>query len=91
MLDAYTIELKASAQKELYELPRHAQKKIVDALQHLRVNPFSEILPIRKMHGRKSEDRYRLRVGDYRVVYEVRKSGVVIYVVRVGHRKDVYR
>jgi len=87
----YSIEFKRSAHKELKRLPRATQSKIVRALEHLRIDPFSDILPIRKMHGRPTEDRYRLRIGDYRVIYEVRKKKVVIYIVRIGHRKDVYR
>lgn len=58
----------------------------------LSVDPYSRLLPTRKMEGGKEvEDRYRLRIGDYRVVYEIRNGAVVIFVVRVGHRKDVYR
>lgn len=59
-------------------------------MTHLKSN--SRLLPTRKMEGGKGvEDRYRLRVGDCRVVYEIQKERVVIFVVRVGHRKDVYR
>ena len=57
----------------------------------LAADPFSPLLPIRKMEGRYNDDRFRLRIGSYRVVYEVQQGRVVIFVVRVGHRKDVYR
>ena len=87
----YLIEFKTSAAKELKRLPRAVQIKIFDGLRLLASDPFSLLLPIRKMEGRSNENRFRLRVGQYRVIYEVQKEKVVIFVIRVGHRKDVYR
>ncbi len=87
----YQVEFKASAQKELKRLPKIIQIKILDAVRLLATNPFSSLLPIRKMEGSATENRFRLRAGQYRVVYEVQKKQVIIYIVRVGHRKDVYR
>lgn len=92
MSSSFSIEFKASALKELKKLPKSVQVKILDSMKLLSADPYSRLLPTRKMEGGKGvEDRYRLRVGDYRVVYEIKKGCVVIYVVRVGHRKDVYR
>jgi len=88
----YFVEFKASAIKELTRLPKATQIKIIRAMKLLSTDPYSALLPIRKMEGGKAtEDRYRLRIGDYRVVYEIHKDRVIIFVVRVGHRKDVYR
>lgn len=87
----YTIAFKRSAAKELRALKRDAQERIFNALKLLKVDPFSDILPIRKMRGHKHEHRFRMRVGDYRIVYEVEKQEVVVSVVRIRHRKDVYR
>jgi mRNA interferase RelE/StbE len=87
----FAVRFKASAAKELESLPTAAQARIVDAIKLLAVNPFSRVLPIRKMEASVAHDRFRLRVGDYRVVYEVERNEVVIYIVRVGHRKDVHR
>ncbi len=90
-MKTYLIEFKTSASKELARLPKSAQAKILDAMRLLAANPFSQLLPIRKMEGSGSRDLYRLRIKDYRVVYEIHKDRVVIFVIRVGHRKDVYR
>ena len=87
----YSVEFKTSAVKELQRLPKAIQVKILDAMRLLAADPFSSLLPIRKMEGRSSENRFRLRIGRYRVVYEVQKKKVVIFVIRVGHRKDIYR
>lgn len=88
---SYRIEFKVSAEKELRALPKIVQMKILDAMSLLSANPFSALLPIKKMQGHSADNRFRLRIGNYRVVYEVIKDKVVIYIVRIGHRKDVYR
>jgi mRNA interferase RelE/StbE len=87
----YSIEFKTSAVKELKRLPKIIQVKILSSMKLLAVDPFSPLLPIRKMEGRSNDNRFRFRMGRYRVVYEVQRDRVVIFVVRVGHRKDVYR
>jgi mRNA interferase RelE/StbE len=84
---SYRIEWKASAKKELKRLDQSVIPRIVDAVGHLAENPFPE--GCRKLKG--SRDTYRIRVGDYRVVYEVVGSCLIVEVVRVRHRKDVYR
>lgn len=91
-MSSFSIEFKVSALKELKKLPKVIQIKILDSMKLLSTDPYSRLLPIRKMEGSKGgEDRYRLWLGDYRVVYEIQNDSVVIFVVRVGHRKDVYR
>jgi mRNA interferase RelE/StbE len=87
----YRIEFKTSAHKEIQRLPRIIQVKILDTMRLLAASPFSPLLPIRKMEGASNDNRFRLRIGKYRVVYEVQKDRVVIFVIRIGHRKDVYR
>ena len=61
-------------------------KRIVDAVTQLSVNPFPP--GVRKLSG--SQHSYRIREGDYRVVYTVTALTLVIEVIRVGHRKEVY-
>jgi mRNA interferase RelE/StbE len=86
---SYRIEFKKSAQKEFDKLPQKVQGKVMDALTLLAANPFSELLRIKKLKG--AESLYRFRIGDYRVVYEVRQGIVLIIVIKIGHRKEVYR
>ena len=90
-MNLYSVEFKVSATKELGRVPKAIQIRIMHGMRLLAVDPFSTLLPIRKMEGRSSDNRFRLRIGKYRVTYEVQKEKVVIFVVRVGHRKDVYR
>ena len=90
-MKTYSIEFKTSATKELKKLPRSIQAKILDSMRLLAANPYSQLLPIRKMEASGSRDLYRMRVADYRVIYEIQKDLVIIFVIRIGHRKDVYR
>ena len=83
----YRIEWKRSAQKELRQLPRAIHVRIIGAVELLADDPYPS--GIRKLAG--AEYTYRLRVGDYRVIYSVDDNILVIEIVRVAHRKDAYR
>ena len=85
----YSVEFVRSARKEFERLPSKARNKVVDALQLLAVNPYSELLNIKKLKG--AEDVFRIRVGDYRVLYEIRNEKLIVVVIKVAHRSEVYR
>jgi mRNA interferase RelE/StbE len=82
----YRVEWKRSAVKELRALPKEVVEKILKAVEELSTNPYP--VSVRKLVG--VEHTYRIREGDYRVIYTVTASALVIEVVRVGHRKDIY-
>ncbi|MDP2599543.1 MAG: type II toxin-antitoxin system RelE/ParE family toxin [Deltaproteobacteria bacterium] len=88
-MSPYKIEFVKSAAKEFKKLPRAVQNKVTEALFFLAQNPFSDLLKIKKLRG--ADALYRLRVGEYRIVYEVRQHVLIIVVIKIGHRKDVYR
>ena len=83
---SYRIEWKRSAAKELRTLPRDVVLRIVEAVGRLAVHPFPQ--GVKKLVG--SENTYRIREGSYRVVFTVTASSLVVEIIRVGHRKDVY-
>ena len=85
-MDSYNIEWKHSAARELRRLPREAVLRILQAVEQLAIEPYPH--GVRKLVG--SERTYRIRVGDYRVVYNVVSSILVIQIIRVGHRRDIY-
>jgi mRNA interferase RelE/StbE len=85
----YTVKFTKRALKDLAGLDKATHNKILESLPLLEVNPFAEILQFKKLRGQKSL--YRIRIGNYRVVYEVRGAELIIVVIRIGHRKDVYR
>jgi mRNA interferase RelE/StbE len=82
----YKIEIKKSAAKELNNLPSNDLKKIIQKIQNLAENPRPH--DCKKLTG---EEKYRIRSGDYRILYLIEDNVLIIYVVRVGHRRDVYR
>jgi mRNA interferase RelE/StbE len=85
-MGSYRIEWRASAVRELRRLGRSVIPRIHDAVNGLASSPFPH--GCCKLKG--SEGTFRIRVGDYRVVYEVVHDRLIVVIVRVRHRKDVY-
>ena len=84
---SYQIEWKRSAIKEVRKLPQQVISKIVVAVDGLALDPHPQ--GCRKLVG--SENTFRIRVGDYRVLYNIFENKLIVEIVRVGHRKDVYK
>jgi mRNA interferase RelE/StbE len=84
---AYAIEFAPSAKRQLQKLPREVQLKLNQRIGSLSLDPRP--IGSRKLKG--SDELWRIRVSDYRVVYEVREKILVVLVVRVAHRREVYR
>jgi len=72
--------------KDLDGIPKSDVRRIVSAIEALEADPRPQ--QSRKLSG---EEKYRLRCGVYRVLYEIRDNELVVFVVRDRHRKDVYR
>lgn len=85
----YRVEFTKSAQKEFDKLPEKVQSKTIEALHLLSLHPYSDLLKIKKLKG--AEALYRIRLGDYRVVYEIRNDRLVVVVIKIGHRREVYK
>jgi mRNA interferase RelE/StbE len=83
---AYQIRITAKAQREIKALPRPIQDRVRSTIKALRDNPY----PTGMQKLREVEGTYRIRVGDYRIVYAVEGQLLLVVVVTVGHRKDVY-
>ncbi len=83
---SYQVILPKSAQKELDRLPDEIAKRILKALAVLKTQPRPQ--GCKKLRG---ENAWRIRVGDYRVLYEIHDKVLYVIVVTVGHRREVYR
>jgi mRNA interferase RelE/StbE len=83
----YRVEIARRAFKALASLPRREQQRVRAAIDLLADQPRPP--GCRALSG--ESDAYRVRVGDYRIVYEVIDDRLIVHVVRVGHRRDVYR
>lgn len=82
----FEVELATNALKELKKLERKEQLRISGVLTSLSHNPLPPASA--KLKGR---DGYRIRVGDYRLIYKVDKTKLIILVIKIGQRADVYR
>lgn len=83
----YRVEFTAKAAREVRKLPRPIKKRVVEAAEALAAEPRPH--GSRKLVG--EENAWRIRVGNYRVIYEVLDDLLLITVVRAGHRREVYR
>ncbi|OQK16745.1 hypothetical protein AU255_02225 [Methyloprofundus sedimenti] len=86
-MTCYKVELKKSAEKSLLKLPKPVIAKVIDLLQGLVHEPRPS--GCKKLTG--STNTYRIRTGDYRVVYSIFDDVLVIDVIKIGHRKEIYK
>jgi mRNA interferase RelE/StbE len=84
---SYSVELTRTAEKQLRRLAKRDRSRVVEAIEELAENPRPQ--GARKLQG--YDDVYRIRVGHCRVVYEVFDDRIVVIVLKIGHRKDIYR
>lgn len=83
----YKIEFLKTAEKEFYRLPKQIQERMAKKLEDLKTDPYpSGVKALKNGQGR-----LRLRVGDYRIIYRVENDILVILIITVGHRKNIYR
>jgi mRNA interferase RelE/StbE len=86
-MSVYQIRYQPKALKEFLSLDNGLKKRIAEAMEILTHN--SHPSGCKKMSGYKN--RWRIRVGDYRIVYEIHDGELIILVVRIAHRQEVYR
>jgi mRNA interferase RelE/StbE len=84
---AYKAQVMPAAAKQLEKLPRIEQARIVAAIHDLEDDPR----PPGSVKLAGTENLWRIRVGDYRMIYEIHDDRLVVLVVRIGHRRDIYR
>ena len=82
----YSIEILRTAQKQLAKLDRQVQSRIVDAVNKLAFDPRPS--SCKKLSGRPA---WRIRVGSYRIIYEIHDDKLLVLVISIGDRKNIYR
>jgi mRNA interferase RelE/StbE len=82
----YSVLILKSAQKNLSRLDSSIQGKIIEKIRNLADNPRPS--GTKKLAGR---DAWRIRLGDYRIIYEINDDELIILVVVIGHRREVYK
>ena len=86
---SYTIEIAEKLEKRLNKLPKKDKERILEKIDSLSQNPRPE--DYKKLQGNQKPQLYRVRSGDYRIIYTIQDSALVILVVDLGHRKEIYR
>ena len=86
----YTLKFLGRALQDLRKIDLPFQKIIKEKLLILAENPAILKNNIKKLTGTK-EDYYRLRIGSYRVIYEKRDKELIILIIRIGHRREIYQ
>jgi mRNA interferase RelE/StbE len=84
---AYRIEFARNALREFQNLPAQVKKRLKPKIEALGQNPRPR--GVKKIEAK--EDLYRIRVGDYRIIYEVQDKILLVLVVKLGNRKDIYK
>lgn len=81
----YGVTFSDFADKQLSKLPLDIQNRIISTIKRCQIRPYSHI---KKLVGSKY---FRLRVGDYRVIMDILENKLIIHVIEVGHRKNIYK
>ncbi len=82
----YKVIFRKSVALDLRRIPNRDLRKILAAIESLSEEPRPS--GIEKLSG---QERYRVRQGNYRIIYEINDDEIIVVVVKIGHRKDVYR
>lgn len=85
-MEFYKVIFTKSVKKDFRKIPKLEVSKILSEIAELAKNPRSS-----KTKKLKGEKLYRLRLGNYRVIYDIQDNLMLIFVVKLGHRSDIYR
>ncbi len=81
----YSIEFSITAQKQLYKLERNIQIRVISTLERIRIKPHSFI---KRLVG---SPYFRLRIGDYRAILDIHDNKLIVFIIEVANRREVYK
>jgi len=81
----YEIIILPIAQRQLEKLKKRVQERILDSLERIRIRPYSFVKKLT------NSSLYKLRIGDYRIIMKIISNTMTIYVVEMGHRRNIYK
>ena len=81
----YEIIFSDKAKKQIKKLEKHIQKRIISTLYRIRIRPENYVTKLVDDPG------YKLRVGDYRIILDIDKKKLFILILKIGHRKNIYK
>jgi len=82
---SYEVIFSEVSYKQLCKLEKETQERIIKTLKRCRIRPYPHV---RKLVGSRY---FRLRAGDYRVILDILENKLIIHVIEVGHRKEIYK
>jgi len=82
----YIIIFKSKAELQLKKLNKSIQERIINVLERIKIRPFS--YDLKKLQG---TNYYRLRIGEYRAILDIKEDKLIIIVIEIGHRKNIYK
>ena len=88
-MPAYAIDYAPSAAKELAKLDTKTRKRVITVIESLAKTPVPP--GVDYMHQKEFRGAYRVRAGDYRIIYEVHHGRMLVFVIKIGDRREVYR
>lgn len=80
----YSVEFSQTAESQLYKLRKDIQKRIISVLERIRLRPFHFV------KRKQGTPYFILRIGNYRAILDIRKENSIIFILEVGHRKNIY-
>ena len=80
----YSVEFSQTVEKQLYKLEKNTQQRIINVLERIKIRPFHFI------KRKQGTPYFILRVGNYRAILDIRSEKMMIFVLEVGHRKNIY-
>jgi mRNA interferase RelE/StbE len=83
----YTVAIRPAAARQIKKLTTVVQEQVIQQLEELELDPRPP--GMKKLSGK--NNLYRVRVGEYRIIYEIREAVLLVLVVAVGHRREIYR
>ncbi|MGM0366523.1 MAG: type II toxin-antitoxin system RelE family toxin [Actinomycetota bacterium] len=81
----YEVIFSHKAKKQLYKLEKNLQERIIAALERIRIRPQAYTTKL------VSDPGYKLRVGDYRIIMDIDNNDLLILIIKIGHRRDIYK
>ena len=81
----YNVEFSETAQKQLYKLEKEVRIRVISTLERIRIRPHPHV---KRLVG---SPYFRFRVGDYRLILDIKSDKLIIFVIEVGHRRDIYK
>jgi len=80
----YSVEFSQTAENQLYKLEKNIQKRIIEVLERIKIRPFHFV------KRKQGTNYFILRIGNYRAILDINREKLIIFVLELGHRKNIY-